>query len=189
MELSTNDNYLDGQLVAVKLLGKAMGDGEDPVHRVGFDAASFTIVLSVMRKIRAYRALYILNWICRYLTQPHFNGWIFGKAIPSFNCQHEHHLPGLAFEASIASMSFKCQHKHHQASIPFLPFTCRSMICQECSDYFPKIPHGLDPISSMLKNHVAAEGTTLVKQAEDAASNKRLQVDPPTWPIMIFRIC
>nr|KAJ0215235.1 hypothetical protein LSAT_V11C300133020 [Lactuca sativa] len=28
-----------------------------------------------------------------------------GKAIPSFNCQHEHHLPGLAFEASIASMS------------------------------------------------------------------------------------
>nr|KAJ0228150.1 hypothetical protein LSAT_V11C100044030 [Lactuca sativa] len=24
----------------------------------------------------AYRALYILNWICRYLTQPHFNGWI-----------------------------------------------------------------------------------------------------------------
>nr|KAJ0227348.1 hypothetical protein LSAT_V11C100043840 [Lactuca sativa] len=25
---------------------------------------------------RAYRALYILNWIYRYLTQPHFNGWI-----------------------------------------------------------------------------------------------------------------
>ncbi|CAI9295063.1 unnamed protein product [Lactuca saligna] len=24
----------------------------------------------------AYRALNILNWICRYLTQPHFNGWI-----------------------------------------------------------------------------------------------------------------
>ncbi|CAH1440366.1 unnamed protein product [Lactuca virosa] len=24
----------------------------------------------------AYRALYILNWIYRYLTQPHFNGWI-----------------------------------------------------------------------------------------------------------------
>ncbi|XP_023771955.2 ER lumen protein-retaining receptor A [Lactuca sativa] len=24
----------------------------------------------------AYRALYILNWICRYLTQPHFNEWI-----------------------------------------------------------------------------------------------------------------
>ena len=41
--------------------------------------------------------------------------------------------------------------------------------------------------------HVAAEGTTLVKQAEDAASNKkaekRLQVDHATWPIMIFRVC
>ncbi|KAL7603518.1 hypothetical protein Lser_V15G18614 [Lactuca serriola] len=24
----------------------------------------------------AYCALNILNWICRYLTQPHFNGWI-----------------------------------------------------------------------------------------------------------------
>nr|KAJ0200125.1 hypothetical protein LSAT_V11C600303420 [Lactuca sativa] len=48
--------------------------------------------------------------------------------------------------------------------LPFLPFTCRQ--------------------------HVAAEGATLVKQAEDAASNKkaekRLQ-DPATWPIMIFR--
>ncbi|KAL7596226.1 hypothetical protein Lser_V15G28667 [Lactuca serriola] len=61
------------------------------------------------------------------------------------------------------------------------------MICQECSDYFPKIPHGLDSISSMFKQHVAAEGTTLVKQAEDAASikkaKKRLKVDPATWPI------
>lgn len=41
--------------------------------------------------------------------------------------------------------------------------------------------------------HVAAEGTTLVKQTEDAASNKktekRLQVDPTIWPIMIFRVC
>ncbi|CAI9264904.1 unnamed protein product [Lactuca saligna] len=41
--------------------------------------------------------------------------------------------------------------------------------------------------------HVAAEGTTLVKEAEDAASNnkaeKRLQADPATWPIMIFRVC
>ncbi|CAI9265540.1 unnamed protein product [Lactuca saligna] len=49
------------------------------------------------------------------------------------------------------------------------------IICQECSDYFPKIPHGLDPISSMFKQHVAAEGTTLVKQAEDAASNKKVE--------------
>ncbi|CAI9303302.1 unnamed protein product [Lactuca saligna] len=41
--------------------------------------------------------------------------------------------------------------------------------------------------------HVAAEGIALVKQAEDAASNKkaekRLQVNLATWPIMIFRVC
>nr|KAJ0203128.1 hypothetical protein LSAT_V11C500246060 [Lactuca sativa] len=49
------------------------------------------------------------------------------------------------------------------------------MICQECSYYFPKIPHGLDPVSSMFKKHVAAEGTTLVKQAQDAASNKKAE--------------
>nr|KAJ0212576.1 hypothetical protein LSAT_V11C400184350 [Lactuca sativa] len=81
-------------------------------------------------------------------------------------------------------------------SLPMDTFKChliRLMICQECSDYFPKIPHGLDSVSSMFKQHVAAEGTTLVKQAEDVASNKkaekRLQVDPVTWPIMIFRVC
>ncbi|CAI9279795.1 unnamed protein product [Lactuca saligna] len=41
--------------------------------------------------------------------------------------------------------------------------------------------------------HVAAEGIALVKHAEDVASNKkaekRLQVDPATSPIMIFRVC
>ena len=41
--------------------------------------------------------------------------------------------------------------------------------------------------------HGAVEGIALVKQAEDAASNKkvekRLQVDPATWPIMIFTVC
>ncbi|CAH1419397.1 cullin-1 isoform X1 [Lactuca sativa] len=40
---------------------------------------------------------------------------------------------------------------------------------------FSKIPHGLDPVSSMFKQHVAAEGTALVKQAEDAASNKKAE--------------
>ncbi|KAI3501662.1 hypothetical protein L1887_29605 [Cichorium endivia] len=40
---------------------------------------------------------------------------------------------------------------------------------------FSKIPHGLDPVSSIFKQHVAAEGTALVKQAEDAASNKKAE--------------
>ncbi|CAI9272701.1 unnamed protein product [Lactuca saligna] len=110
----------------------------------------------------AYRALNILNWICRYLTQPHFNGWI--------SC-----FSSLIQTALYADF--------------FYYYFIRLMICQECSDYFPRIPHGLDPVSCMFKKHVAAEGTTLVKQAEDAASNNRLQVDPGTWPIMIFRVC
>ncbi|KAI4364426.1 hypothetical protein MLD38_020519 [Melastoma candidum] len=38
---------------------------------------------------------------------------------------------------------------------------------------FSKIPKGLDPVAGMFKEHVTAEGTTLVKQAEDAASNKK----------------
>ncbi|KAB5545370.1 hypothetical protein DKX38_013482 [Salix brachista] len=38
---------------------------------------------------------------------------------------------------------------------------------------FSKIPRGLDPVSGIFKQHVTAEGTALVKQAEDAASNKK----------------
>ncbi|KAF5736967.1 cullin-like protein1 [Tripterygium wilfordii] len=38
---------------------------------------------------------------------------------------------------------------------------------------FSKIPKGLDPVSSIFKQHVTAEGTALVKQAEDAVSNKK----------------
>ncbi|KAI3682270.1 hypothetical protein L2E82_49991 [Cichorium intybus] len=40
---------------------------------------------------------------------------------------------------------------------------------------FSKIPHGLDPVSSIFKQHVAAEGTTLIEQAEDVASNKKAE--------------
>ncbi|XP_073268046.1 cullin-1 isoform X2 [Populus alba] len=38
---------------------------------------------------------------------------------------------------------------------------------------FSKIPRGLDPVSGIFKQHVTAEGTALVKQAEDAASSKK----------------
>ncbi|XP_044498351.1 cullin-1 [Mangifera indica] len=40
---------------------------------------------------------------------------------------------------------------------------------------FSKIPRGLDPVSNIFKQHVTAEGTALVKQAEDAASNKKAE--------------
>ncbi|XP_022137923.1 cullin-1-like [Momordica charantia] len=40
---------------------------------------------------------------------------------------------------------------------------------------FSKIPRGLDPVSNTFKQHVTAEGTALVKQAEDAASNKKAE--------------
>ncbi|PSS06239.1 Cullin-1 like [Actinidia chinensis var. chinensis] len=37
---------------------------------------------------------------------------------------------------------------------------------------FCKIPKGLDPVANIFKQHVTAEGTALVQQAEDTASNK-----------------
>ncbi|XP_008802121.1 cullin-1-like [Phoenix dactylifera] len=40
---------------------------------------------------------------------------------------------------------------------------------------FCRIPRGLDPVSHIFKQHVTAEGTALVKQAEDAASNKKAE--------------
>ncbi|THU61584.1 hypothetical protein C4D60_Mb07t24860 [Musa balbisiana] len=40
---------------------------------------------------------------------------------------------------------------------------------------FCRIPRGLDPVSQIFKQHVTAEGTALVKQAEDAASNKKAE--------------
>ncbi|KAH0725712.1 hypothetical protein KY284_001577 [Solanum tuberosum] len=43
---------------------------------------------------------------------------------------------------------------------------------------FSKIPRGLDPVANIFKQHVTAEGTALVKQAEDAASNKKFEL---TW--------
>ncbi|XP_066395927.1 cullin-1-like [Miscanthus floridulus] len=40
---------------------------------------------------------------------------------------------------------------------------------------FSKITRGLEPISNMFKTHVTNEGAALVKQAEDSASNKKLE--------------
>ncbi|XP_057964979.1 cullin-1 [Malania oleifera] len=37
---------------------------------------------------------------------------------------------------------------------------------------YNKVPHGLEPVAIMFKQHVAAEGTALVNQAEDAANNQ-----------------
>ncbi|KAL9161360.1 hypothetical protein ABFS82_07G016600 [Erythranthe guttata] len=40
---------------------------------------------------------------------------------------------------------------------------------------FSKVPRGLEPVANIYKQHVTAEGTALVKQAEDAASNKKAE--------------
>ncbi|GER55913.1 cullin 1 [Striga asiatica] len=40
---------------------------------------------------------------------------------------------------------------------------------------FSKIPRGLEPVANIFKQHVTSEGTYLVKQAEDAASNKKAE--------------
>uniref|UniRef100_A0A0C9S2U8 Cullin-1 n=1 Tax=Wollemia nobilis TaxID=56998 RepID=A0A0C9S2U8_9CONI len=40
---------------------------------------------------------------------------------------------------------------------------------------FCRIPKGLEPVAQIFKQHVTGEGTSLVKQAEDAASNKKAE--------------
>eukprot|EP00249_Psilotum_nudum_P024289 c29145_g1_i1 orf=643-2550(+) len=40
---------------------------------------------------------------------------------------------------------------------------------------FYRIPKGLDPVAAIFRKHVTDEGTALVKQAEDAASNKKAE--------------
>nr|ACS69068.1 CULLIN1-like protein 1 [Lilium longiflorum] len=40
---------------------------------------------------------------------------------------------------------------------------------------FSKITKGLEPVSQIFKQHVTAEGTALVKQAEDVASNRKIE--------------
>ncbi|KAJ6962609.1 cullin-1-like isoform X1 [Populus alba x Populus x berolinensis] len=37
---------------------------------------------------------------------------------------------------------------------------------------YHKVPHGLEPVSNVFKQHITAEGTALVQQAEDAASSQ-----------------
>ncbi|XP_073113482.1 cullin-1-like [Elaeis guineensis] len=57
---------------------------------------------------------------------------------------------------------------------------------------FCRIPRGLDPVSQIFKQHITAEGTALVKQAEDAASNKKVKIIPLnpflTLPSLFFAL-
>ncbi|GKC65433.1 cullin-1-like protein isoform X1, partial [Tanacetum coccineum] len=63
---------------------------------------------------------------------------------------------------------------------------CRTLLCDDKVDdlrrmykIFSQIPKGLDPVANMFKQHVTAEGTTLVQQADDAASKKSENVGGP----------
>ncbi|KAI7747697.1 hypothetical protein M8C21_029035, partial [Ambrosia artemisiifolia] len=53
---------------------------------------------------------------------------------------------------------------------------------------FSKIPKGLDPVANMFKQHVTAEGMSLVQQAEDAASNKAENVGGPQEQVFVRKI-
>ncbi|XP_076950361.1 cullin-1-like [Bidens hawaiensis] len=53
---------------------------------------------------------------------------------------------------------------------------------------FSKIPKGLDPVANMFKQHVTAEGMSLVQQAEDAASNKAENVGGPKEQVFVRKI-
>ncbi|PWA56190.1 cullin [Artemisia annua] len=54
---------------------------------------------------------------------------------------------------------------------------------------FSQIPKGLDPVANMFKQHVTAEGTTLVQQADDAASKKQSEnVGGPQEQVFVKRV-
>ncbi|GJS89416.1 cullin-1 isoform X1 [Tanacetum coccineum] len=59
---------------------------------------------------------------------------------------------------------------------------CRALLMDDKIDdlsrmyrLFSKVTKGLDPVSSVFMQHVTGEGIALVKQAEDAASNKKAE--------------
>ncbi|PWA91453.1 cullin [Artemisia annua] len=53
---------------------------------------------------------------------------------------------------------------------------------------FSKIPKGLDPVANMFKQHVTAEGMTLVQQADDAASSKVENVGGPQEQVFVRKV-
>ncbi|GJV90390.1 cullin-1 [Tanacetum coccineum] len=69
---------------------------------------------------------------------------------------------------------------------------CRTLLCDDKVDdlrrmykIFSQIPKGLDPVANMFKQHVTAEGTTLVQQADDAASKKSENVGGPQEQVFV----
>ncbi|CAK9175952.1 unnamed protein product [Ilex paraguariensis] len=53
---------------------------------------------------------------------------------------------------------------------------------------FVKIPKGLDPVANIFKQHVTTEGTSLVQQAEDAASNRADNVGGPQEQVFVRKV-
>ncbi|PPR95983.1 hypothetical protein GOBAR_AA24689 [Gossypium barbadense] len=51
-----------------------------------------------------------------------------------------------------------------------------------------KIPRGLDPVANIFKQHITAEGTALVQQAEDATSNQNSSAPGVQEQVLIRRI-
>ncbi|XP_022727593.1 cullin-1 isoform X6 [Durio zibethinus] len=51
-----------------------------------------------------------------------------------------------------------------------------------------KIPQGLDPVANIFKQHITAEGTALVEQAEDAASNQASNAPGVQEQVLIRKI-
>ncbi|XP_022758046.1 cullin-1-like isoform X1 [Durio zibethinus] len=51
-----------------------------------------------------------------------------------------------------------------------------------------KIPRGLDPVANIFKQHITAEGTALVQQAEDAASNQASNAPGVREQVLIRKI-
>ncbi|CAI0467381.1 unnamed protein product [Linum tenue] len=51
---------------------------------------------------------------------------------------------------------------------------------------FSRLPYGLETVADLFRQHVTGEGTALVKQAEDAASNKKCLSEPDSVGLQVF---
>ncbi|CAI9260430.1 unnamed protein product [Lactuca saligna] len=73
------------------------------------------------------------------------------------------------------STMFDVLRRNRTVKLETLVLKCKPwlMICQECSDYFPKIPHGLDPVYSMFKQGLL-EGLEIVVKLLSKTSRQGL---------------
>ncbi|KAI9127075.1 hypothetical protein K1719_001634 [Acacia pycnantha] len=102
---------------------------------------------------------------------PKASNWILEDSCPAYM---------LKAEKCLRREKDRVAHYLHSSSEPRLLEKVQHELDDKIEDLsrmfrlFSEIPQGLDHVSAIFKQHVTTEGMALVKQAEDAASNKKV---------------